>query len=74
MIRVYSKVPGKPPDLREPFVLPVGSTVLDMARTVHKELAERLTGARVWGRGRYDGQHVRRDAPLSDGDTVELHE
>lgn len=73
-IRVYSKVPGKPADMADPFVLPAGSTVLDMARTVHKELAEHLTSARIWGKGVYAGQSVRRDHVLADGDVVELHE
>jgi len=73
VIRVYSKVPGKPADMNDPFVLPVGSTVLDMARTVHKELADQLVRARIWGGGKYDGQSVRRDHVLVDGDVVELH-
>jgi hypothetical protein len=74
VIRVYSKVPGKPADMDEPFVLPMGSTVLDMARTVHKELAEHLVRARIWGKGAYAGQSVSRDHILADGDVVELHE
>ncbi len=74
VMRVYSKVPGKPADMDEPFVLPAGSTVLDMARTVHKELAEHLVRARIWGKGAYAGQAVSRDHVLADGDVVELHE
>jgi len=31
VVRVYSKEPGKPPDMNQPFILPEGSTVLDMA-------------------------------------------
>jgi len=74
VIRVYSKVPGKAPDLEEPFVLPRGATVLDLARTVHKDLAEHLVRARIWGPGRYDGQSVSREEPLADGEIVELRE
>ncbi|MCS7171921.1 MAG: TGS domain-containing protein [Armatimonadetes bacterium] len=72
VIRVYSKPPGRKPDLSAPFVLPRGATVLDAAEAIHKELAEQLKYARLWGRT-YQGQMVRRDHPLEDGDILELH-
>jgi hypothetical protein len=50
-----------------------GDTVLDVARLVHKEIAESLKFARVWGSGRFDGQQVGADHPLVDKDIVELH-
>ncbi len=31
IIRIYAKPPGKPADMTDPFTLPVGSTVMDMA-------------------------------------------
>ena len=74
VIRVYSKVPHKPADMSDPFVLPEGANVLDFARTVHKELADKLARARIWGEGLYDGQFVKRDHVLADRDVVELHE
>jgi len=73
VIRVYSKAPGHQPDLAEPFVLPAGSTVLDFARTVHRELAEQFKSARIWSESKYEGQMVHRDEVLSDGDVLELH-
>jgi len=73
VIRVCTKAPGKPPDSSHPFVLPVGSTVLDLARNIHKDLARTMTFARIWGQGKYDGQRVQRDHPLSDMDVVEIH-
>jgi ribosome-interacting GTPase 1 len=72
-IRIYAKEPGHKPDLERPFVLPRGATVQQLARAVHKELAERLRFARIWGSGRFDGQQVDRDHPLADRDVVELH-
>lgn len=72
-IRIYAKEPGKKPDLKRPFVLPRGATVHDLALAVHKEIAERLKYARIWGSGRFDGQQVDRDHILSDRDVVELH-
>lgn len=73
IVRVYSKEPGKPADMRQPFILPRGSTVLDMASAVHREIAENLKRARIWGAGVYDGQPVQRDHVLSDKDVIELH-
>jgi len=74
VIRVYTKVPGKPPDLDEPFVLPRGTTVMDAARAIHKELAEKLSYARGYGGRLRDGQPVGRDMVLEDGDVLEFHE
>lgn len=72
IIRVYSKPPGKGPDLNAPFVLEKGSTVADLAGKVHQDFFKKLTAARVWGSAAYDGQTVGRDHVLQDGDVVEL--
>jgi ribosome-interacting GTPase 1 len=72
-IRVYAKEPGKKPDFERPFVLAEGATVHDLALLVHKEIAERLKYARLWGSARFDGQQVDRDHALNDRDVVELH-
>jgi ribosome-interacting GTPase 1 len=72
VIRVYSKPPGRKPDLGAPFVLPKGSTVEDLTPKVHKDFLENLKAARVWGSGSFDGQMVGRDHVLADGDVVEL--
>jgi hypothetical protein len=72
-IRVYAKEPGKKADLERPFVLPEGATVHDLAVHVHKEIAERLKFARLWGHAKFDGQQVDRHHVLADKDVVELH-
>ncbi|MBI4915385.1 MAG: TGS domain-containing protein [Acidobacteria bacterium] len=72
LVRVYAKPPGKPVDRHDPFVLPLGFTVHDLAERIHRELAETLAFARVWG-GKLDGQRVARDFELRDRDVVELH-
>ena len=72
-IRIYAKEPGKKPDLERPFVLRRGATVHDLAVAVHKDIAERLKHARIWGTARFPGQQVDRDHALSDRDVVELH-
>ncbi len=73
LLRVYTKVPGKPVDRSHPFTLPIGSCVLDLARDIHKEVESGLKFARIWGQGVFDGQTVKRDHELHDSDVVELH-
>jgi len=73
IIRVYTKVPGRDPDMESPFVLRKGSTVADLAGRIHKDFLEKLKMARVWGSGVFEGQAVQRDYVLHDGDIVELH-
>ena len=73
IIRVYTKVPGKEPDRKAPFVLKKGSRLEDLASKIHKDFLEKLKYAKVWGKDVYDGQMVQRDHVLQDGDVVELH-
>jgi uncharacterized protein len=73
LLRVYTKIPGKPADRTKPFTLPLGSTVLDLAREIHRDFEQTLKSARIWGTGVFDGQSVKRDHELHDGDIVELH-
>ena len=74
IIRVYSKEPGRPPDLHKPFVVPAGATVADLARQIHRDLPERMKFARLWGHSRFEGQQVHKTEPLRDKDVVEIHE
>ncbi len=71
VIRIYSKAPGKKPDLDTPFIIKRGSTVLDFAEKVHKEIAAKLKFARVWNK-ELKGLRVERDYVLQDKDIVEL--
>ncbi|MBN1362104.1 MAG: 50S ribosome-binding GTPase [Sedimentisphaerales bacterium] len=73
IIRIYAKPPGKPADMNDPFTLPAGSTVHDLAKAIHRELAEKLKSAKCWGTGVYDGQNVHLTHVLHDRDIVELH-
>jgi small GTP-binding protein len=73
VLRVYTKQPGKPPDMTSPFTCPIGSTVVEMAELVHRDFAENLKSARIWGTGVHDGQAVGREHVLHDKDVVELH-
>lgn len=73
VIRVYSKPPGKEPDLSTPFTIPSGSTLLDLASSIHKEFSFNLKYARIWGSARFDGQRVEKNHILRDKDIVEIH-
>jgi ribosome-interacting GTPase 1 len=73
VIRVYAKAPGKPADMKAPFTVPIGSTLLEFAGHVHKDFVEHLKSARIWGTGVFDGQSVGREHVLHDKDVVELH-
>ena len=67
LMRVYLRDGGDPVALHPPV------TVVDVANTIHHDLAARCTGARVWGpSARFPGQRVGRDHPLGEGDTVEI--
>ncbi len=73
IVRVYTKIPGRAADTQRPYTVRRGDTILDVARLVHKEIAESLKFAKVWGSGQFDGQQVGADHPVLDGDVVELH-
>ena len=73
IVRVYTKPPGQPPDRTRPFIVHRGSTVSDVARLVHQDVARSLKFARLWGSGAFDGQQVGPDHAVADGDVVELH-
>ena len=71
LIRVFPRDAGIVDD--EPFALPSGATVADLADLVHHELGEACAGALVWGASaRFGGQRVGRRHVLADGDVVEV--
>ncbi len=72
VIRVYSKPPGKEPDLSMPYTVPIGSTVMDVAEKVHKDFVTKLKYARVWGSAKFEGMRVERTHVLKDRDIIEL--
>ena len=71
LLRVFLRSGGEIED--EPVALQPPVTVLDVADSIHHELAARCVGARVWGpSARFEGQRVGREHALVDGDAVEI--
>jgi len=73
VIRAYTKKPGKPADYADPYTIPRGGTVEDLALKVHQDLAAGLKHAKIWAPDGTGGQTVGRDYALTDRDLVELH-
>lgn len=71
LIRVYLRHDGITEEY--PVALEQGATVIDVAATIHKDIASRCRGAHVWGpSARFEGQQVGRGHELMDGDTVQV--
>ena len=63
--------------LSSPRVAPIPlrpqATVVDVARSIHAEVADACRGANVWGpSARFPGQRVGRDHVVAEDDTVEI--
>jgi len=74
VVRVYTKMPNKKEaDYDRPYTIRRGGTLMDIAELIHKDFAENLKFARVWGSNVHDGTHVKGDYVVHDKDVVELH-
>lgn len=72
VIRVYTKTPGKKPE-KKSIVLPEGSIVEDVAKTVHHSFLKHFRFARIWGKSvKFNGTQVGLDHVLKDKDVVEI--
>ncbi|WP_297068636.1 GTP-binding protein [Thermococcus sp.] len=73
IIRIFTKSPGEEPAY-PPIAMKKGSTVIDVAKKIHKEFSRNFRYARVWGKSvKFPGQRVGADHVLEDGDVVEIH-
>lgn len=74
MIRVYTKEPNEARASRFPFVVKAGTTVKELARGIHTDLADRYRYSRIWGpTSKFAGERVGPDHVLDDKDIVEIH-
>ena len=59
IVRVYTKEPNEPKPSQYPFVVRAGTTVRDLARNIHTDLAERYRYSRIWGpTSKFPGERV----------------
>ncbi len=73
VIRVYTKPPGKKPNLDEAFVIRKGATVADVAEKIHTSFLKRFRYAKIWGTSTvHDGHQVGLEHILHDKDVIEL--
>ena len=71
--RVYTKEPGKEP-AKDPIVCKPGTTVGDLARTIHNDFYTRFKYARIWGpAAKFDNEKVGIDRVLLDGTVIQLY-
>jgi len=73
IMRIYTKRVGHDPDFVDPIILPIGGTVEEAARALHKDFAQNLQYAKIWGTGKFEGQRVKNSYVLSDKDIIEFH-
>lgn len=73
IVRVYSKIPGKPPDLKAPYITKRGTIVYEFSEKIHKDFKSRFNFAKVWNEKGVKGLRVARDYILQDRDIIEIH-
>jgi ribosome-interacting GTPase 1 len=74
LIRVYTKEPNEKNFSKKPFVLKKGSTVYDLAKSIHSDFSEKFAYAKVWAKRLvFSPQKVGAAFPLEDKDIVEIH-
>lgn len=74
IVRVYTKKPGYPPDLDKPYILQRGSTVIDVAELVHKDIAKNLKYTKLYTKdGKIRGLPVEKSYEIKDEEILEFH-
>lgn len=72
LMRIFTKEPSS--EIAErPVLMREGSTVIEVAEKIHKDLAKGFLYARIWRDKKYNGEKVGKDFVLLDGDIIELH-
>jgi small GTP-binding protein len=74
VIRVYTKEPSQSLPSQHPFVVRAGTTVKELARSIHSDFADRYRYSRIWGpTSKFAGERVGPEHVLGDRDIVEIH-
>ena len=73
-IRIYTKDPGKAPDMKEPMIMLNNSTIKEFCTKLHRDFVDKFKYARLWGpSAKFPGQRKMLRHKLKDGDIVEIH-
>jgi len=73
VMRIYTKPPRREADYTQPFILPIGTTVGELAEKIHKDFIKLFRYARIWGSSvEFPGQQVGMEHVLVDTDVVEI--
>jgi len=74
IIRVYTKESSAKDFSQKPFTLKRGSTLQDLARSIHSDFEKNFAFAKVWSKRLvFSPQKVGLGFALEDGDAVEIH-
>jgi small GTP-binding protein len=74
IMRVYTKEPSEREFSKKPFILKKGSTVYDLAKSIHSDFSKNFSFAKVWAKRLvFSPQKVGSTFALDDGDIVEIH-
>jgi ribosome-interacting GTPase 1 len=74
IIRVYTREPNQSRPSEHPFVVRTGTTVKELARSIHTHLADKYRYSRIWGpTSKFAGERVGPEHVLGDQDIVEIH-
>ncbi len=72
-IRVYMKPQGQPPDMGEPMIVRLGSTIGDICDRLHRDFRKRFRYAQVWGlSAKHEGQRAGLEHVLYDNDVLTI--
>jgi hypothetical protein len=74
IIRVYTKEPKEKEFSKKPFILKKGSTVSDLAKSIHSDFSKKFSFAKIWAKRLvFSPRKVGSTFALEDGDIVEIH-
>jgi hypothetical protein len=74
IIRIYTKEPNEREYSKKPYILKRGSTIYNLAKSIHSDFKDNFCFARVWSeRLVFSPQKVGSTFKLADGDVVEIH-
>jgi len=74
IMRVYTKQPNEKEFSKRPFILKKGSTVSDLAKSIHSDFSKNFSFAKIWAKRLvFSPRKVGSTFALDDGDIVEIH-